>query len=356
MADNDGPQAGDHDLLARLNALRKSNINLDDKTYRNTANVASDVPVESHPARDLHADLLARFKSLTGQTPSQARQDSGKKGTPLNIPELQNAENDKTVEELLAELGPDKEWVIKKSDEEEIENLLRDSSKALKVESTTVENRDEPPKDHEKNEFYRMPNVEMDAFRAEPNTDDEDDKPKSSKELKASVDTEADEYLQQVMDDIKNAPPDAANDAEQPPPYKESVSNAELPATPTKDLPVPEASDDADADLESRFASLGLPSVPSNAPITKTSSATKPSTSYNGYTEEDLESWCCICNDDATLQCIGCDGDLYCLNCWMEGHRGESAGFEEKKHKAVQYVKKRKKDKEPQQRVAMGAR
>jgi len=55
--------------------------------------------------------------------------------------------------------------------------------------------------------------------------------------------------------------------------------------------------------------------------------------------EDEIDTWCIICLDDANLKCLGCDGDLYCTKCWMEGHTGEDAGYEEKKHRAVQYVK-----------------
>ncbi|CAG2056730.1 unnamed protein product [Timema podura] len=38
--------------------------------------------------------------------------------------------------------------------------------------------------------------------------------------------------------------------------------------------------------------------------------------------EDKSESpWCIICNEDATLQCTDCDGDLYCNECFSKGHR-----------------------------------
>lgn len=114
-----------------------------------------------------------------------------------------------------------------------------------------------------------------------------------------------------------------------------------------------------DSDIAARMAALGglgastdggmgLPSVPTFQPADR---AVKRLTSKTGYTDEDAETWCTVCLEDATLQCLGCE-DVYCTRCWHEMHVGPAAAFDDRTHKAVRFVKPKK---DQQRRVALGA-
>lgn len=79
---------------------------------------------------------------------------------------------------------------------------------------------------------------------------------------------------------------------------------------------------------------LGLPSAPTFKP------ADKPVKGImKKFADEEVDTWCIICQDDATVKCLGCDGDLYCATCWKEGHMGPDVGYEEKMHKWTKYKK-----------------
>jgi hypothetical protein len=107
----------DLDLLARLNALKRTPIDLNNKldplsgtmkythpvgsVYQTSQNANPTMVPET--ARALHADLLDRFKSLSGrksqEKPSNARSTSEIDGNFA-------VDDDRTIEELLADLGP----------------------------------------------------------------------------------------------------------------------------------------------------------------------------------------------------------------------------------------------------------
>ncbi|KAI1304674.1 hypothetical protein EDD11_005074 [Mortierella claussenii] len=58
---------------------------------------------------------------------------------------------------------------------------------------------------------------------------------------------------------------------------------------------------------------------------------------YDG--DENPDNWCCICNEDATWTCPGCDNDNYCDACFRESHVGPDADWEMKKHRPRPFVK-----------------
>ncbi|PFH57032.1 hypothetical protein XA68_15604 [Ophiocordyceps unilateralis] len=116
-----------------------------------------------------------------------------------------------------------------------------------------------------------------------------------------------------------------------------------VPSLPPDLAPLPPAPRPGD-DMATRLAALrrdhpdtSLPSVPSTQP-SFSSAGPRRLTSRYGYTDDDVDSWCTVCLEDATLRCLGCDDDPYCSRCWNEMHRGPAAAFDDRSHKAVQFT------------------
>lgn len=319
-------------------------------------------PVDPTPAKALHSDLLSRFKSLNGTKSEGASQRDDERSRSGNEQDSLAEEDGKTVEELLAELGPEDAWNIEKDESTQIEDLLRSANDAMKNST----DQDVSSKDliDGNSRVHNLPNIDVVASHAgtnlEENHDSEDEQPrKSKKDLENDIDREADDIIARLKDELKNAPPNPEPDpdSDEESSNQKSGTDTNLPPPPSFDLPTIPSKDPTsdptttttatatDTDLASRFASLSLPTAPSSNPLPSAPSI-KPGTTptkfgssarYSGHTNEDIDSWCIICLEDATLRCLGCDGDLYCAKCWVEGHRGPDAGYEERTHKAVQY-------------------
>jgi len=344
------------------------------------APTAAPASIEPSPARALQSDLLTRWKSLGGGSTSSAA------GGSSSLAAVKKAEDDKTVEELLADLNAsDTSWQLEKSEEDQVAALLR-TAKSTLDDATRV------PEDPEGREAQggegstrnpSLPPIDVSVFQPEPESESESvDGAGPSKggtkidgKSRDTLEREADELLAMILDQVghepaEQPPEDGAGrnlDGEEEEEEKEkreedvessraaatNLSTLDLPSTPSKppDPPTEDNATNGDDDLASRFAGLSLPSVPTTMTPTKATPASKPDL---GHTDQDVDTWCVICNDDATLRCLGCDGDLYCAGCWIEGHRGDDAGFEERTHKAVQFVKGGGKRKTPKRKVMMG--
>lgn len=274
----------------------------------------------------MHSQLVSRFQSLNGQGRLDQDTDQGANG---NAFALTADDEGKTIEELLAEIGPEDSWNLPKDEATQVDALLKAAQDTL----TAGKQREaEDAEDVDANDVKHN--------HLDPNQYIQQDQEPTEEEL----DRDANEYLAQVLDELKHQSPEARGhegDIDDAGAGEDSVSNDKLamPVAPDRDPDPPSYTDvTADDELASRFANLNLPAVPQTAPTTTMKPTPKQPT--KGYTDDEIDSWCVICNEDATLICPGCDGDLYCTNCWLDGHKGPDAGYEERTHRAKQYVKR----------------
>ncbi|GAM86003.1 hypothetical protein ANO11243_040130 [Dothideomycetidae sp. 11243] len=320
----------DDDLLARLNALKSTSIQFD-TTFR------FDAASPANNAEDPE-DLAARFRKLhSGGTSRQASVE------PENTPH--NDEDDQTLEDLLKDLGPEDQWQLNPDEPTHIDALLAEAKAALPTEDSdkpVIKSEEQSERVGEAEEI--LPPPPFATFEARLRTDEaaEDDGTQDRQD-----EQDADAYIASVLAQLEDEKSVlGADDAEAREQQGDNTpAELDLPAAPTLEFPTTprtEAAKDFDEALSARFASLGmgLPAAPSfspsKKPVTVTGTVKKTRTKgLEKYTDEDIESWCCICNEDATIRCLGCDGDLYCTSCWKEGH-GNGPG-QERGHRAAEY-------------------
>ncbi|KAK4147795.1 uncharacterized protein C8A04DRAFT_24348 [Dichotomopilus funicola] len=196
--------------------------------------------------------------------------------------------------------------------------------------------------------------------------EDDDDSP-DGEQMTRDVET----LLSQIRDEISALPPpkDVSEDGDHSPhqgahPNTASLNTEDdnpftLPTVPYQLLdpaPVDTPDDDTvDENLSARMASLrglgsvdalGLPSAPTFRPQDRNTPGNQGSGTgllrSEKYSDEDQKTWCVVCLEDGVIECMGCDGDMYCARCWKEMHVGPSAGFEERGHEWVKVEKGRR--------------
>ncbi|RBR12813.1 uncharacterized protein FIESC28_08515 [Fusarium coffeatum] len=337
------PNDVDKSLMERLNALRG-------KSASSEKPVSTEIKVDlierkKSPTRD--DTLAARLKSLRERSNEPASpapapktaQESPKpqapqpektpqKDTPKPSIEEDDESifqtDDQTLEELLGDIAPEDTFSTE-PDDAEVKALLEQLADAI-------------PKDEEETK------------------DDSDDS--DGEKMGKDVDEVIARFRDEAEVEAALAKTEESDDGEETNTKEGDVTLPEVPSDPT-DIPSSARAGSADIDdITARLAALRAPSPDLSLPSVPTS---KPSgkpvnrlTTKTNYTDDDVENWCTVCLEDATLRCPGCDDDVYCTRCWYEMHRGPQAGFDERSHKAVQFTKN-KKEKEKKKKVALGA-
>ena len=286
----------DSDLLARLNILRRSSI------LQRPESTPTSIGQDDTPE-----DLLARFQKLHGKRGSSSTILTI---TKASVEDYHNNQHSPTVEELLADLGPEEEYTVEGKDIESANSLLAEAQRALPdVEVQTHQPGNEKPA----SQIFEDDVSKMTSTR------------KEDREEEQNEEAEAAETLKQILDEIElekhsdeptpNSPPMQGPTLAAPSAPPDTFASLIFPSTP--EYLKPHAND------------LDLPSAPREAP---TAQKAMIKAKGSGYTDEQIDSWCIICCANASVNCFGCGGDLYCWGCWREGHVGEDVGLEEKSH------------------------
>lgn len=317
----------DDDLLARLNALKPSSVQLNGKKLDLTP---------SGTGEDAE-DLTARFQKLHGGA------SRGLSAEPESLAP-HNDEDDQTLENLLADLGPEEQWKLDPDEPAHINALLDEAKAALLKDDTAAAAANvEPTADDDKEESTNTQTAPFAAFEARLRAEDRDEDGIQD----ARDEKDADDYIAKVLAALAVEGPRVDNEEQEDGDEDKdtrvgTAGELDLPSAPTLEPPSTPRTQAAlalDEALTARFASLGLglPAAPSFSPSRKPPTITSKvkKRGPGGFTDDDIESWCCICNDDATVRCLGCDGDLYCTTCWKEGH-GNGPG-QERGHRATEY-------------------
>lgn len=299
----DGPSSVDETLVARLNALKSSEISFDFPFS----------PLTTNTTPSASSDIHARFQRL-GPSSSNITPHS------VAFPELGSEKKDgsappsPTLEELLAELESNEGYFISKSELVEAEDLIAEAKIALPKPSEGESAAADEGSERGTNKI--LEGIDTPGGKLAPTHDQAGIEAGSRPHNEIFVeDEEATIALQRILEEL---------DLTSPP-----HTPLALPPLPTTDISSPS--------LPSAPNSLpSFPSLPQTFPSAPKFHPSSPPPSKSpktaGHTDAEIDSWCIICLADAVVRCCGCTGELYCWTCWREGHTGPEVGKEERAH------------------------
>ena len=296
---DDEPLKHDDALLARLNNLKQSSVSFD-------SSKSLAIPANASKLSDTPEDLIARFERLHGRKSADHKQASSLESINDDI----SCPPSPTIEELLGQLNTEDQYKINSTDLEEGKELIAEAQR-------TLSDGDPSPGNTMRRSSAASPsrNPGESAQNTEPEQGDEAEAEASLQRILSEVELERQQEAASTISSIHSD----TMPAPQAPAPLDSFASLVFPSIPDSPLP-----------------SLNFPSAPTTAPSTR-----KPTKQSPKFSDEEIDSWCIICCANANIRCFGCDSDLYCWGCWREGHVGEDAGLEEKRHTWERAVKRK---------------
>nr|ACO12928.1 Zinc finger FYVE domain-containing protein 19 [Lepeophtheirus salmonis] len=162
-------------------------------------------------------------------------------------------------------------------------------------------------------------------------------------EMECDTKESIDEIMKKTEKDAREGVKDIATDKELSKKIKDIHLSKETTSSPMDDIEQQNEENESkkvlqqildEVAIEEKLGQIEELPTPDGDPITIMNKYTQRQIQKQINEEESECPWCVICNEDASIRCIGCESDLYCPRCFKECHDD----FDAHDHKTTKFA------------------